>query len=187
VGRRRSLGAPFSTAGRVIARIVGKAFLWTITAAIATALVFEAFVLALALLVTLGRGPFLGAWVVYGFSTTLELLATVVGIQLPLTFIMSCLWLLVIRRQPERDQTRRGFLIGCLIVSLPTTLSFWMLATSVYNRAPSAESALSLTISELMTMVFVYLGVLLPRLGVPGLKQGQLIPTSGEPDQEHMR
>jgi len=125
-----------------------------------------------------------GAWVVYAFSTTLELLVTVVGIQLLLTFIMSCLWLLVIRRQPERDQTRRNFLIGCLIVSLPTTLGFWMLATSVYNRAPNAESAISITISELMTMVFVYLGVLIPRLVVPGLKQGQLIPPLGDTAQE---
>ena len=162
------------------ARIVAKALLWTITAAIATALVFEAFVLAIALLVTLGQGPFLGAWVAYGFSTTLEQLVTVVGIQLLITLVMSCLWLLIIRRQPERDQTRRGVLIGCLIVSLPTTLSFWILATTVYNRAPSAESAISITISELMTMVFVYLGVLLPRLILPGLKQGQLIPPLGD-------
>jgi hypothetical protein len=100
---------------------------------------------------------------------------------------MSCLWLSVIRRQPEHDQTRRGFLIGCLIVSLPTTLGFWMLATSVYNRAPNAESAISITISELMTMVFVYLGVLLPRLVVPGLKQGQLIPPLGDTDPEPVR
>jgi hypothetical protein len=100
---------------------------------------------------------------------------------------MSCLWLLVIRRRPEQDQTRRGFLIGCLIVSLPTTLSFWMLATWVYNQAPNAESAITITISELMTMVFVYLGVLLPRLIVPGLKQGQLIPPLDDTDPEPAR
>ncbi|MGZ3333247.1 MAG: hypothetical protein ACXU9O_12445 [Gemmatimonadaceae bacterium] len=169
------------------ARVLGKALLWAITAAIATALVFEALVVALALLVTLGQGPFLSAWVGYGFSATLEQLVTVLGIQLPLTFLMSCLWLLVVRRQPARDQTRQGFLIGCLIVSLPTTLSFWMLATSVYNRAPSAESAISITISELMTMILVYLGVLLPRLVVPGLKQGQLIPPLGDTAQEPVR
>ena len=180
MGRGRGLGAPFSTAGRVIGRVLAKALLWTITAAIATALVFEAFVVALALLATLGRGPFLGGWVAYGFSATLEQVVTVLGIQSPLTFLMTFLWLSIIRRQPERDQTRRGFLIGCLIVSLPTTLSFWMLATSVYNRAPTAQSATWITISELMTMVFVYLGVLLPRLVVPGLKQGQLIPTLDE-------
>jgi hypothetical protein len=177
VGRRRSLGAALSTEGRVSASIVAKALLWTIAAAIATALVVELFVVACALLATLGQGPFFGGWVAYGFSATLGQLVIVLGIQLPLTFLMSCLSLSVIRRQPEHDQTRRGFLIGCLIVSLPTTLSFWMLATSVYNRAPTAESATSITISELMTMVFVYLGVLLPRLVVPGLKQGQLIPT----------
>ena len=166
------------------ARILAKALLWALTAALATALVFEAFVVSLALLATLGRGPFLGAWVAYGFSATLEQLVTVLGIQLPLTLLMSFLWLLVVRRQPERDETRRGFLIGCLVVSLPTTLSFWMFATSVYKRAPNAESAISITISELMTMVFVYLGVLIPRLVVPGLKQGQLIPPLGETAQE---
>lgn len=171
----------------MIARIVAKALLWTITAAIATALVFEAFVLAVALWVTQGRGPFLGAWVAFGFSATLEQLVTVLGIQLQLTFLTSWLWLSVIRRQPERDQTRRGFLIGCLIVSLPTTLSFWILATLVYNRAPNPELGISITISELMTMVFVYLGVLLPRLIVPGLKQGQLVPPLGDTAQEPVR
>ena len=169
------------------ARILAKALLWTTAAGIATALVFETFVVAVALLATLGRGPFFAGWIAYGFSATLEQMVAVLGIQLPLTFLMTFLWLSVIRRQPEHDQTRRGFLIGCLIVSLPTTLSFWMLATSVYNRAPNAESATSITISELMTMVFVYLGVLLPRLVVPGLKQGQLIPPLGDTDPEAVR
>lgn len=187
MGCRRSIGAPLSTATQVIARILAKALLWTITAAVATVLTFDAFVLALALLVTLGRGASLGPWVVYSFSTTLEQLMTVVGIQLLFTLIMSCLWLSVIRRQPERDQTRGGLLIGCLIVSLPTTLSFWILATSVYNRAPSAESGISVTISVLVTMVFVYLGVLLPRLIVPGLKQGQLISPLDDTDPEPVR
>ena len=36
-------------------------------------------------------------------------------------------------------------------------------------------------------MVFVYLGVLLPRLIVPGLKQGQLIPPLGDTDPEPVR
>jgi hypothetical protein len=36
-------------------------------------------------------------------------------------------------------------------------------------------------------MVFVYLGVLIPRLVVLGLKQGQLIPPLGETDPEPVR
>jgi hypothetical protein len=171
----------------VIARILAKALLWTITAAIATAIVFEAFGVSIPMIAALKGGGSPTAWAVWGFWTTLRALSLVAGMQLPVVFLTGIIWIALVRRQPQLDQARRGLLLGCLIVSLPATLSTLVPEPSVWLPNPTAKPNISTIVAALIIIVLSYLGVLLPRLIVPGLKQGQLIPTLGETDQAHMR
>ena len=168
------------------ARLLGKALLWAITAALAMAIVCEAFGVSLPVIGALiGRGP-ATAWAVWGFWTTLQALI-VVALQLPVVFLMGIVWIALVRRQPHLDRTRRGFLLRCLIVSLPATMSAWTPEAFGWVPNPTAKPDISTTVAALIAIVLSYLGVLLPRLIVPGLKQGQLIPTLGDADQEPVR
>jgi hypothetical protein len=162
----------------VIANSAAKALLWTTTTTIATAVVFEAVVVALALVGALRGGSSLTKWIVNVYWGTLGQLVLTLGMQLPLTLLMSGIWIGLVRRQPHLDQTRRGFLIGCLIVSVPATLAVWMFASGVNSLDATKILAPAVTGTALITMAFNYLGALLPRFIVPGLKQGQLVPPS---------
>jgi len=171
----------------VILRIFAKALLWAITAALATAIVFEAFGVSLPAIAALKGGGSPTAWAVWGFWTALQILIFVVGIQLPLVFLMGIIWIASVRRQPHLDQSRKGLLLGCLIVSLPATLTALMPEAFASLPDPKAKPEISTTVALLIGIVLSYLGVLLPRLIVPGLKQGQLIPPVGETDPESVR
>ena len=107
--------------------------------------------------------------------------------QLVLVFVMGIIWIALVRRQPTVDQTRAGFLLGCLIVSLPATLLAWMPEGLVRLPDLKAKPNISTTVAALIIIALSYLGVLLPRLIVPGLKQGQLIPPLVDTDQEPVR
>lgn len=181
MGRRGSIGAPFSASRRVIARIFAKALLWAITATIATAVVFETVSVSILVIATLHGGGSAKAWAVWGFWTTLQALIFLAGIQLPLIFLMGIIWIASVRRQSHLDQSRRGLLLGCLIVSLPATLIAAMPESFISLPNPTAEPVFSTTVAVLIIIMLCYLGVLLPRLIVPGLKQGQLIPHSATP------
>jgi hypothetical protein len=165
----------------VSSRIFAKALLWAITAALATAIVFEAFGVSIPVIAALIGGGSLKAWAVWGFWTTLQALVLVVSMQLPLVFLMGIIWIALVRRQPHLDQARRGLLLGCLIVSLPATLIAGMPKSFAWLPNPTAKPSVSTTVAVLIVVVLSYLGVLLPRLIVPGLKQGQLIPPSARP------
>ena len=180
MGRGRSVCAPFPTAGQVSARVLGKAPLWTITAALSTAILFEVFGISIPVIVALKAGGSPSAWAAWGFWTIVPVLALVVGVQLPLLFVMSTIWTALVRRQPYVDQTRRGFLLGCLIASLPATLTAAAPEPLNLLRDLTAHSRLSIAVAALILIVLSFLGVLLPRLIVPGLKQDQLISPLGD-------
>jgi hypothetical protein len=163
------------------ARVFGKAFLWAITAALATAIVFDAFGVSTPAIAALKGGGSSTAWAVWGFWTTLQAVILVVGMQLPLVFLMGIIWIALVRRQPSLDEARRGLMLGCLIVSLPATVIGWMPKSFVWLPSPKAEPVFSTAAAALIMIVLSYFGVLLPRLIVPGLKQGQLIPPSVRP------
>jgi len=171
----------------VTARLLGKALLWAITAALATAIVLEAFGVSIPAIAALRGGGSPSAWGVWGFWTTLQAVTLVVGMQLPLVSLMGIIWIALVRRQPSVDQTRNGFLLGCLIVSLPATLIAGAPDPTNLLRDLSAHSGISIAVAVLMLIVLSFLGVLIPRLIVPGLKQGQLIPPLAETDQEPVR
>jgi hypothetical protein len=164
----------------VIARIFAKALLWAITAALAMAIVCETLAVSVIVIATLHGGGSVKAWAVWGFWTALQAVIVVVGIQLPLVFLMGIIWIALVRRQPHVDQTRRGFLLGCLIVSLPATLIAGAPQPSNLLRDLTARSGISIAVAALILIVLGFLGVLLPRLIIPGLKQGQLIPPLAE-------
>jgi hypothetical protein len=187
MGRCRSFSPPCPTAGRVIARILGKALLWAITAALATAILFEVFGISIPVILALRAGGSPTAWAVWGFWSIVPVLALVLGAQLPLVFLMGTIWTALVRRQPHVDQTRRGFLLGCLIVSLPATLIAGAPQPSNLLRDLTARSGISIAVAALILIVLGFLGVLLPRLIIPGLKQGQLIPPLAETAQEPVR
>lgn len=161
---------------RVVAHTVAKAFLWAIAAAVATTVLFEAFVLAIAGLGALSGRLSLSAWVANVFQGTRGHLLVILVLQLPLGFLSSSLWISAVRRQPQLDKTRRELLFGCLIVSIPPAVAFWSFVTSARSLSPDETVATYVTVSEVITAGFIYFGVLLPRLIVPGLKQGKLIP-----------
>jgi hypothetical protein len=171
----------------VIARILGKALLWAITATLATAILFEAFGTSIPAIAALKGGGSPTSWAAWGFWTIVPVLGLVLGVQLPLLFLTGTIWTALVRRQPHLDQTRRGFLVGCLIVTLPAALTAAIPEPSALLRNPTAHSGISITVAALIFFVLNYLGVLLPRLIVPGLKQGQLIPTLADTDQEPVR
>lgn len=169
------------------ARTLAKALLWAITAGLATAILFEAVGVLLPAIAALIGGGSPTAWAVWGFWTALQAVVFVVGIQLPLVFLMGIIWIASVRRQPHLDQARRGLLLGCLIVSLPASLIAVMPQSFVSLPNPNAKPDISATVAVVMVIVFSYLGVLLPRLIVPGLKQGQLIPPLDDTDPEPVR
>jgi hypothetical protein len=72
-------------------------------------------------------------------------------------------------------------MLGCLIVSLPATVIAWLPKSFVWLPNPTAEPVFSTVVAALTMILLSYFGVLLPRLIVPGLKQGQLIPPSVRP------
>jgi hypothetical protein len=171
----------------VTARILGKALLWATTAALATAIVLEAVGVSFPAIAALVGGGSATGWAVWGFWTALQAVILVVGMQLPLVFVMAIVWIASVRRQPHLDQARRGLLLGCLIVSLPATLI--ALIPESFGRLPdpAAKPDVSTTVAALILIVLNFLGVLLPRLIVPGLKQGQLIPPLADTAQEPVR
>jgi zinc transporter ZupT len=169
------------------ARIFAKALLWAITAALASAIVFAAFGVSIPAIAALHGGGSPKAWAVWGFWTALQAAIWVVGMQLPLVFLMGIIWIALVRRQPQLDQSRRGLLLGCLIVSLPATLIALMPQSFVWLPNPTAKPDISTITAVLLGIVLCYLGVLLPRLIVPGLKQGQLIPPFADTDPEPVR
>ena len=187
MGRCRSIGAPVSTAGRVSARTLLKALLWAITTALATSIVCIALGVSLPTIGALiGRGP-ARAWAVWGFWTTLQALVWVVAMQLVFVFLMGIIWIALVGRQPDLDRTRRGFLLGCLMVSLPATLSAWTPKAFGWLPSPTTKPDISTMVTALISIGLCWLGVLLPRLIVPGLKQGQLIPPLGDTDPEPVK
>lgn len=169
------------------ARILGKALLWAITAVFATAVLFEVFGISTPALAALKTGGSPTAWAVWGFWSIVPVLTLVVGVQLPLLFVMGTIWTALVRRQPHLDQTRRGFLLGSLIVSLPATVIASMPESFFGLPNPTARADISTAVVVLIMIVLCYLGVLLPRLIVPGLKQGQLVPPLGDTDPEFVR
>jgi ABC-type Fe3+ transport system permease subunit len=171
----------------VSARILAKALLWAITAALATTIVFAAFGVSIPALAALKGGGSAKAWAVWGFWTALNASIWVAGVQLPLVFLMGIVWIALVRRQPQLDESRRGLLVGSLIVSLPATLIALMPRSFAWFPNPTARADISTTVAVLMITVFSYLGVLLPRLIVPGMRQGQLVPPIGDPDPEPVR
>jgi len=187
VGSRRGFGAALSTEGRVSARVFGKAFLWAITAGLATTIVFETVGVSILVIATLHGGGSVKAWAVWGFWTALQAAIWMVGMQLLLVFLMGIIWIALVRRQPQLDQSRRGLLLGCLIVSLPATVIGLTPESFAWLPNPAAKPDVSTIVAVLMGIVLSYLGVLLPRLIVPGLKRGQLIPPLGDTAQEPVR
>ena len=171
----------------MIARIVAKAFLWAITAGLATTIVFETVGVSILVIATLHGGGSVKAWAVWGFWTALQAAVWMVGMQLLLVFLMGIIWIALVRRQPQLDQSRKGLLLGCLIVSLPATVIALTPESFVLFPNPAAKPAVSTIVAVLMGIVLSYLGVLLPRLIVPGLKQGQLIPSFADTDPEPVR
>ena len=169
------------------ARIVAKAFLWAITAALATTILFGVFGISTPAIAALMAGASPTGWAAWGFWTIVPALAMVVGVQLPLLFVMGTIWTALVRRQPHVDQTRKGFLLGCLIVSLPATLTAAAPEPATLLRDLTAHSGISIAVAALILILLSFLGVLLPRLIVPGLKQGQLIPPLGDTAQEPAR
>ncbi len=162
---------------RVVAHTAVKALLWAMAAAVATTVLFEAFVLAIAGLGALSGRLSLSAWVANVFQGTRGHLLVILVLQLPLSFLSSNLWISAVRRQPQIDKTRPELLFGCLIVSIPPAVAFRSFVTSARSMSPDETVATYVTASEVITAGFIYLGVLLPRLIVPGLKQGQLATT----------
>jgi hypothetical protein len=171
---------------RVIEHTAAKAFLWAMAAAVATTVLFEGFVLAIAGFGALSGRLSLSAWVANVFQGTLGHLVVILVLQVPLSFLSSSLWISAVRRQPHLDKTRRELLFGCLIVSIPPAVAFWSFVSSARSMSPDETVATYVTASEVITAGFIYLGVLLPRLIVPGLKQGQLAPTL-KSAPEHVR
>jgi hypothetical protein len=171
----------------VSARIFGKALLWAITAALATAIVFETVGVSTLVIASLKGGGSVKAWAVWGFWTTLQAVMLVVVMQLPLVLLMGIIWIALVRRQPHLDEARRGLLLGCLIVSLPATAIASMPESFFGLPNPTARADISTGVAVLIMIVLCYLGVLLPRLIVPGLKQGQLLLPLGDPAQEPVR
>jgi hypothetical protein len=152
-----------------------------------TAVLFVVFGVAIPVIATLKAGGSPKAWAVWGFWATAHILIVAVGLQLLMVFLMGAIWIALVRRQPHLDQTRRGLLVGCLIVALPATFSGWVPLPSVWLRNPTAQLGFATTVAALIVIVLNYLGVLFPRLIVPGLKQGQLIPPLDDTDPEPVR
>lgn len=164
----------------MIAHTVAKSLLWAIATAVATALAIEAFVVAVAIVGSLFNEMSLSKWIAYTYHATFTQLILTVEFQFPLVLLMTGIWIGLVRRQPSLDRTRRGFLLGCLIVIMPATLFIWMLAAGGNIFDATRMLATPVIATALLTLVFNYLGALLPRFIVPGLKQGQLVPPTSE-------